>query len=276
MRRTQTDAFTLIELLVVISVISILMSILLPSLNKAKESGKSAVCLANIHNLTIAWIAYAADNEDWICSSDTEWVGVQPWDGENPKLRSLNSWVSDGPGMPYNDFCNTETAFRRGVLWPYLEILDIYRCPSEKKDSGRSYAISHAMGSAHNYNLEQNFYSVSEIPMPSQKMVFIDFVPPRRFRDGRISNVGRLGASEPIDTSSKIWDRLVANSCRHNNGTNMSFVDGRAEHWKWKDTRTIKVMNGEIGKDDYKEASIDNPDITRLLPAIRGVRDKRF
>jgi hypothetical protein len=56
----------------------------------------------------------------------------------------------------------------------------------------------------------------------------------------------------------------------------MSFVDGRAEHWKWKDTRTIKVMNGEIGKDDYKEASIDNPDITRLLPAIRGVRDKRF
>ncbi|MHC5181247.1 MAG: hypothetical protein ACYSOW_05175 [Planctomycetota bacterium] len=68
----------------------------------------------------------------------------------------------------------------------------------------------------------------------------------------------------------------MANSCRHNNGTNMSFVDGRAEHWKWKDTRTIKVMNGEIGKDDYKEASIDNPDITRLLPAIRGVRDKRF
>ncbi|MHC5199730.1 MAG: type II secretion system protein [Planctomycetota bacterium] len=276
MRRTQTDAFTLIELLVVISVISILMSILLPSLNKAKESGKSAVCLANLHNLSFAWVAYATDNNEKMCAADTEWNGIRPWDEQHMGSWGNNHfWVSDGPGDPIipNEFCNTETALRRGVLWPYLEMLDIYRCPSTRKDFIRSYAISHAMGSIHNLNGEWNFYSIDEIPMPSQKMVFMDHAPPYRDYTGMMQNTG---SSIMIDTHTKSWGGtgLSPHKCKHNNAMNASFVDGHIEHWKWMDKRTIKLMKRQgIG---FKEASIDNPDITRLLPAIRGARDRTF
>jgi len=49
---TKRGGFTLIELLVVIAVIAILMAILMPALNRAREQGKRAVCLSNLKQLT--------------------------------------------------------------------------------------------------------------------------------------------------------------------------------------------------------------------------------
>lgn len=62
-RERQTESprngFTLIELLVVISIISLLVSILLPSLTKAKELAKEAVCANNLHQLGLSFAMYA-------------------------------------------------------------------------------------------------------------------------------------------------------------------------------------------------------------------------
>ena len=56
--------FTLIELLVVVAIIAILAGILLPSLNKARETAKRARCTGNLKNLTQAFLMYAGDNND--------------------------------------------------------------------------------------------------------------------------------------------------------------------------------------------------------------------
>ncbi|MCO6436489.1 MAG: prepilin-type N-terminal cleavage/methylation domain-containing protein [Phycisphaerae bacterium] len=55
---TPQRAFTLIELLVVISIISLLISILLPSLSRAREQGKSVHCLARLKEFGNAIAAY--------------------------------------------------------------------------------------------------------------------------------------------------------------------------------------------------------------------------
>lgn len=57
-----TTAFTLIELLVVIAIITLLIGISVPSMSRAREQSKSAVCLSNMRQIAILLQAYAAED----------------------------------------------------------------------------------------------------------------------------------------------------------------------------------------------------------------------
>jgi prepilin-type N-terminal cleavage/methylation domain-containing protein len=63
--RCGARAFTLVELLVVIGVIAVLISLLLPALNKARQSATRVKCMSNMRQYGLAVRMYANDNDDY-------------------------------------------------------------------------------------------------------------------------------------------------------------------------------------------------------------------
>lgn len=89
LQKTRIKAFTLIELLVVIAIISLLLAIVTPSLKRAKEYAKKAMCKSNLHQISLAIGSYESQylfnfrtNDKWYFNNGS---GDLPYEGPESK-----------------------------------------------------------------------------------------------------------------------------------------------------------------------------------------------
>ena len=101
----ETPGFTLIELLVVIAIISLLVSILIPSLKRAKELTRRVICGSNLHQMGVALMTYAADHR-----------GEFPEGGRN------------GSAPYFSDFYGR--GWKNSLYPKYIQVPELCYCPS--------------------------------------------------------------------------------------------------------------------------------------------------
>ena len=117
--------FTLVELLVVIGIIALLISILLPALQRAREQANRVACMSNHKQLMTAVKMYNADWKDFMPFSN--WRGKETggatawWPGEG--------WLyTESKRQPGGGNWN-ENDVKTGALFKYLRTPKVYRCP---------------------------------------------------------------------------------------------------------------------------------------------------
>jgi len=239
--------FTLTELLVVMSIICLMMSLLLPSLTHAQKQGEQIHCLANQHQLILAWLQYAIDHDDKLCPPEHHMIDPNE--------------IAYFPGS------------YASRLLRYVRMEEVFLCKSAGQTGPSqgaglfgqhtSYGLSNAMGGELRDGVEP-FVALHMVSRPSERMVLVDKEPECSDCFWPLLRNGKQWTWRPW--SWPAFASLQGMTGRHNNGCNMSFADGHGESTTWKDPRTRKLIKGLIA--DPNDAALDNVDLEYLVTIL--------
>jgi prepilin-type N-terminal cleavage/methylation domain-containing protein/prepilin-type processing-associated H-X9-DG protein len=216
--------FSLIELLVVIGIIAMLISILLPAMNKAREQGRSVVCKSNLRQLYLALLNYSNENK-----------GSLPLPSNIGETYPSNS----PPGKPCAFFMQATPVLMdmtNGVLWDYIAPpgnvrFGIVNCPSDVGDirpTGPSSAGPRNFSYSFNDQLRGQIVTIggltiykgikiTQIVRPADKVLIVEELYPN---------------DTNADIAAGAGDGL---GNRHNNGSNQGFADGHVDSYMPED-----------------------------------------
>lgn len=166
--KRRNRGFTLVELLVVIAIIGVLVALLLPAVQAAREAGRRAQCVSNMKQLGLAMHNY----------HDVH--GALPpgrWGGVGGKV-----WSQNGPLLPYMEQQNIYDNVNFSVLWsdpPNVAALamtvKILLCPSDPTASGPpGWAATNYQGNEGNHPTNQTGVFCHASSTPSMR--FADMV----------------------------------------------------------------------------------------------------
>lgn len=216
-------AFTLVELLVVIGIIALLISILLPSLSRAREQANSLKCLSNLRQLGAAFIMYNNENQ-----------GRYPAPAVSVRVDDWVYWQK------------ARFAQRNeGRIVPYLggTMNDpLLQCPSDSLDARPakpsdpylySYTVNENIVQHYARSANQRTLSVTQIVDPSNKILAIDESyetlddgcwAPQNYKTDKKNVLSRKHDKQTEDKNDPDVGR-----------GNVLFVDGHAEFFPRKD-----------------------------------------
>ena len=208
----QRCGFTLIELLVVIAIISLLVSILLPSLSRAKALAQTVLCSNNLKQVGVCMSMFASEHKGL--------VGLQSYGGPDTSL----GWLQ------YLDGRGSIETFRRTPTWsrtdPEIDIASVSVCPAFHPFTNESGTDNYVYGAMRG-GFETDIYAFSPPETDAQSRI-VNF---DKVEDA--SNYWLLTDSYTPSIDSQIY--VIYPDCgtgsggihlRHNGRASALFVDG--------------------------------------------------
>ncbi len=181
------NAFTLIELLVVIAIIAMLLAIIAPSLQLAKERAQFIYCKVNLRSYGLAMKLYLGDNDDKYPTNswNAMWAGNKGGSNGLPNV-PLNCQWHDARISP-----EVNPGFA-GPLWPYMDSQKAHMCPTFKKfakvhgashpnhdssipiDPQYAFSLNNFLGSQKNNGQVWGVKGESQVMNPANVLVWVE------------------------------------------------------------------------------------------------------
>jgi len=237
----RTCALTRVEVLAVILGVCVLVAVLWPARVRTGPS-KEFVCLNNLHQLLIAWVSYAEDNNDNLVQNIARDIG-------GGHYATTANQAGSQPGQPYacwvlGDASQPDPGFiTNGLIYPYVGNCRLYKCPADVKKNSvnqptlRSYSMNGWMNGNPAWTSNcvdfKKLSGISNSLSPGMALVFVE-ENPATINDG-------YWVQNP--NSPTTWIDSPAHF--HINGGAMSFVDGHAQFRKWTDRNVLS--NSSVG-----------------------------